>query len=168
MWSSVQERVLRQHPRKPVFLSELLAQGFGALVALDLTISARHLHELPEPLSARAGRPFPEALERLVLDCLEKQPERRPQSAREFVGRLEPIGGEAWNASDAEAWWSKHGNEVRAGRAPRRERVVPSRSIWSGNERVCRRGRCLRDDERDQRRAIPEPHRPSSRSSSSD
>jgi serine/threonine-protein kinase len=74
----------------------------------------KQLHEIPESPSARSGRPLPEALERLVLDCLEKLPERRPQSAREFLQRLAQVSAEAWDASQAEAWWREHGSSVRA------------------------------------------------------
>jgi serine/threonine-protein kinase len=40
-----------------------------------------HLHELPVSPSSRIGRPLPADLERLILGCLEKEPERRPASA---------------------------------------------------------------------------------------
>jgi len=40
-----------------------------------------HLYEQPAPLSQRAGRAVPSDLERVVLWCLEKRAEDRPQSA---------------------------------------------------------------------------------------
>jgi serine/threonine-protein kinase len=82
-------------------------------------VCSKHLYQIPESPSARSGRPLPEALERLVLDCLEKQPERRPQSAREFLTRLAQVHAEPWDSNQAEAWWREHGSSVRArSRAP--------------------------------------------------
>jgi serine/threonine-protein kinase len=46
----------------------------------------RHTTEAPQPPSRH--RPLPEALEQLILDCLEKDPDRRPQSARIVGERL--------------------------------------------------------------------------------
>jgi serine/threonine-protein kinase len=47
-----------------------------------------HLAEKPEPVSAlRPG--IPAALEAAVLQCLEKDPDRRPQSAAELLSRLD-------------------------------------------------------------------------------
>ncbi len=83
-----------------------------------IEVCSKHLHEIPEPPSLRAGRALPEALDRLVLDCLEKQPARRPQSARELGRRLDPIRHEPWSASDAEAWWGANGAGVRAPSVP--------------------------------------------------
>jgi len=75
-------------------------------------VCSKHLLQAPEPPSARAGRELPAALEQLVLDCLEKKPERRPQSAREFLERLSRARAEAWDAWQAEAWWREHGASV--------------------------------------------------------
>jgi serine/threonine-protein kinase len=75
-------------------------------------VCSKHLLQAPEPPSARAGRELPAALEQLVLDCLEKTPERRPQSAREFLERLSRDRAETWDAWQAEAWWREHGQSV--------------------------------------------------------
>jgi serine/threonine-protein kinase len=78
-----------------------------------IEVCSKHLHEIPQPPSARAVQPLPEALDRLVLDCLEKQPERRPQSAREFLERLARVNAGPWDRSQAEAWWREHGSIAR-------------------------------------------------------
>jgi eukaryotic-like serine/threonine-protein kinase len=78
-----------------------------------IEVCSKHLLELPEPPSVRGGRALPPALERLVLDCLEKKPDHRPQSAREFLERLSHAGAEAWGAREAEAWWHEQGARVR-------------------------------------------------------
>jgi len=68
-----------------------------------------HAQTPPAPPSARTELPIPEALDRLVLSCLAKDPAGRPQSARELSGRLAQIGlaGE-WTAERARAWWEQH------------------------------------------------------------
>jgi serine/threonine-protein kinase len=57
-----------------------------------------HLHEKPQAPSRRLGRALPAQLEQLVLGCLEKAPEARPQSASDLrhafqgmVGSLETM-----------------------------------------------------------------------------
>ncbi|MBK5187746.1 MAG: protein kinase [Gemmatimonadaceae bacterium] len=54
------------------------------------SLFAAHLIELPPPLSH--SRPdVPEALEQLVMHCLAKDPEDRPQHARDLLGKLDAI-----------------------------------------------------------------------------
>ncbi|MDG4789212.1 protein kinase [Micromonospora sp. WMMD1102] len=50
----------------------------------------QHVHDRPTPLRGLRGD-VPEAVERLVLDLLEKAPEDRPVSAQEVFGRLSPF-----------------------------------------------------------------------------
>jgi eukaryotic-like serine/threonine-protein kinase len=78
-----------------------------------IEVCSKHLLEQPEAPSVRRGGDIPEALERLVLDCLAKKPEQRPQTARDFLQRLASAGGEPWTARHAEAWWLEHGLRVR-------------------------------------------------------
>ena len=77
--------------------------------ATVVEVCTHHLHTLPDPPSVKLGRPLPADLEAVVLACLEKQPERRPQSAAELVERLEACrsAGE-WGESEARAWWATH------------------------------------------------------------
>jgi serine/threonine protein kinase len=49
----------------------------------------RHTTEAPRPPSEH--RPLPAALEKLILDCLAKEPEMRPRSAREVAERLDAV-----------------------------------------------------------------------------
>jgi eukaryotic-like serine/threonine-protein kinase len=45
----------------------------------------------------------------VILSCLEKQPERRPGSARELCDRLERCDVHPeWTNVQAETWWSEH------------------------------------------------------------
>ncbi len=71
-------------------------------------VLGQHLHMEPEPPSKRLGQELPEGLERLLLDCLLKAPSERPQSAREFLGRLNACSLPPWEEVDAVTWWATH------------------------------------------------------------
>jgi eukaryotic-like serine/threonine-protein kinase len=59
--------------------------------------------------STRTEMPIPAALDRLVLECLSKDPNQRPQSAKELARRLEHVDGVGeWTEDQARAWWAKH------------------------------------------------------------
>jgi serine/threonine-protein kinase len=66
-----------------------------------------HLQKSPVPPSGRIGLPIPAALEQLVMKCLAKKPEDRPESAEALVRSLAgaEVGG-AWTQEDAERWWN--------------------------------------------------------------
>jgi serine/threonine-protein kinase len=59
----------------------------------------------PAPPSRRAPGPVPPALDRLILDGLAKDPERRPASAAAMAAALAAIDGERWCEPQAAAWW---------------------------------------------------------------
>src|SRR5262249_42744359 len=70
-------------------------------------IVSSHLHMAPEPPSKRAPTAVPDELDALILECLEKAPERRPASAQELGQRLRDIPvGEPWSDRQAAAWWA--------------------------------------------------------------
>jgi serine/threonine-protein kinase len=69
----------------------------------------KHAEAEPVPPSRRTERAIPDALERAVLACLEKDPDRRPASAdalAELLGAV-PLEG-AWTAVRARTWWRVH------------------------------------------------------------
>jgi eukaryotic-like serine/threonine-protein kinase len=67
-------------------------------------LCAHHLHTPPPPLSNRL--PIPNDLERVVLTCLAKKPEQRPESALALGQALERCrDAHSWSERDAEAWW---------------------------------------------------------------
>jgi serine/threonine-protein kinase len=73
-------------------------------------VCSHHLHSRPEPPSSRLGGPVPPDLEALLLGCLEKDPARRPEGARDLRRRLEAcaaFGG--WTEEQARAWWERNG-----------------------------------------------------------
>ena len=76
---------------------------FAGATPVDILIE--HVRTPPQPPSRKSGLPVPPALEELVLACLEKDPARRPQSARELATRLEAIRLEPWTPARAAAWW---------------------------------------------------------------
>ncbi len=74
-------------------------------------VCSQHLHQVPEPFSER-GVSVPAALESLVLACLEKDPDRRPQTAADLRTRLDACTVDSWNSDSARAWWLQHQPEI--------------------------------------------------------
>lgn len=67
-------------------------------------ICSGHLHrEPPRPSDLAPG--IPHDLDAIILSCLAKKVEARPQSARELLSRLSTCGVSSWTPEDAEAWW---------------------------------------------------------------
>jgi eukaryotic-like serine/threonine-protein kinase len=69
-------------------------------------ICSHHIHTIPDRPSARLAREgrasMPEELEEIILGCLEKKPEARPQTAREIGERLRTLqSAHPWSADDA-------------------------------------------------------------------
>jgi hypothetical protein len=101
-------------------------------------ICAKHVHAEPIAPSLRAPFAIPEKLEKLVLSCLEKDPVKRPASARELIAALDACDDcPPWTAEDAFAWWRERGNAIRAGKQatalasidqPRALAVAPART----------------------------------------
>jgi eukaryotic-like serine/threonine-protein kinase len=78
-----------------------------------LEVCARHLHAEVVAPSKRADREVPPALEALILECLAKDADARPQSAGALAARLATIEGAGWSESDAREWWSLHRGKLR-------------------------------------------------------
>jgi serine/threonine-protein kinase len=78
---------------------------------------AHHLHSQPEPPSKRLGRSVPADLERLLLDCLEKDPSRRPQSATDLQRRVRECRDYGrWDRERAHRWWLENGERLKGDR----------------------------------------------------
>jgi len=74
-----------------------------------IEICSHHLHTAPLPPSSRLGQPVPSKLERVVLSCLEKDPEKRPSSAHDLAAAIlvcDDVG--EWGEREALAWWAAH------------------------------------------------------------
>jgi len=84
----------------------------GKLVFESDTPMAMLLHHAqtrPTPPSERTETEIPAALETIILQCLEKDPNDRPGSAEELAGMLERAGlSTAWNQERARDWWDLH------------------------------------------------------------
>ncbi|HEX2798978.1 MAG TPA: serine/threonine protein kinase, partial [Thermoanaerobaculia bacterium] len=72
-----------------------------------------HASTPPVPPSKRVATPVPPELERVLLACLAKEPNERPESARALDGRLaEIVLPEPWTRELAERWWSRNAAAV--------------------------------------------------------
>jgi hypothetical protein len=81
-------------------------------------ICGHHLHTSPVPPSDRLGRNPSPSLERLILACLEKSPDKRPRDAMAMVAALSACTDTPpWNAEQASAWWAKSRERVLLARA---------------------------------------------------
>ncbi len=78
---------------------------FDGKSVIELCI--KHLHEAPAPLSARGVNVSPE-LEAIVLACLAKDPDHRPQTAAALRRQLEATPVTPWDAENARTWWLQH------------------------------------------------------------
>jgi eukaryotic-like serine/threonine-protein kinase len=81
--------------------------------ATVIEVCSHHLHTVPEPPSARLGQTLPARLEAVILSCLEKNAERRPQSAQALAAALlacDDVG--PWTEREALAWWADHCEHV--------------------------------------------------------
>jgi len=75
----------------------------------SMEMLASHINEAPRPVSIATLTPIPEALENLVMQCLEKDPSDRPRSAREILQALDKIDIERpWTQDRATVWWNAH------------------------------------------------------------
>ena len=85
-------------------------------------VCGHHLHTTPEPPSRRLDAPVPGDLEALLLDCLEKEPSKRPESAAVLRQRLRSCRafGE-WDGERARRWWSDHSAGLQERRASQAE-----------------------------------------------
>ena len=82
-------------------------QVFDGTTAMQ--IMAKHLQTAPVPPSARGAFAIPADLDELLLACLEKRPDDRPQTATELAQRLSAIDREPWTQRHAEEWWLAKG-----------------------------------------------------------
>jgi CHASE1-domain containing sensor protein len=74
-----------------------------------LAVILAHVDEKPTPPSTLSEFEIPPGLESIVLSCLEKEPDRRPQSAEELASRLDAdLGTAKWTQASARHWWEAH------------------------------------------------------------
>jgi serine/threonine-protein kinase len=69
----------------------------------------QHAQAPPPPLSGRAPRPVPAALEAAIMACLSKDPAQRPASADRLAELLDQsVDGSPWSDADAREWWKRN------------------------------------------------------------
>ena len=69
----------------------------------------QHVQAKPVPPSQRSELPVPRELDELVLSCLEKDPDKRPQNAGVLLQLARGChNGETWDQSAARSWWEAH------------------------------------------------------------
>ena len=70
----------------------------------------KHIQSEPAPPSRVSEVPIPPELDRVILDCLAKNPEDRPQGMSAVFCSLNAVPlREPWTAARAEEWWQSHG-----------------------------------------------------------
>jgi serine/threonine-protein kinase len=83
----------------PVFESD---SAIGLMMA--------HLDATPVRPSLRTELPIPARLETLVLECLAKKPEDRPQTIEALEERLaDAMPPNNWSQRESREWWTRHG-----------------------------------------------------------
>ena len=74
-----------------------------------LAMAVAHVKAPPMPLSRRSEMPIPKDLEAVIMQCLEKDPARRPPTAEALANTLlECDCGTLWGAAAARDWWDEH------------------------------------------------------------
>jgi eukaryotic-like serine/threonine-protein kinase len=80
---------------------------FEAQTRADMLVM--HAHQKPVLPSKRIDKPLHPALEALVMQCLEKNPNKRPQTARELSDALGALQFEhPWTDERATLWWKQN------------------------------------------------------------
>ena len=77
-----------------------------------IEICVQHVNAKPVPPSIRLGGDISHALETLILQCLAKHPDDRPQTAEIFLNRLAMCDVQAWPRQEAAAWWTQNATRL--------------------------------------------------------
>ncbi len=101
-------------------LYALGAVGYHLLTGVDvfagpnvIEIIADHLHSIPQPPSQRVAFAIPTDLERVIMSCLQKDPNARPASARALRMALLACSVPSWSEADARSWYAQYGEAMR-------------------------------------------------------
>jgi eukaryotic-like serine/threonine-protein kinase len=69
----------------------------------------QHANAIPVPPSQVSELDIPTGLDSVILACLAKHPEDRPQNAGELARQLAAaVRGDRWNEERAHRWWDRH------------------------------------------------------------
>jgi DNA-binding NtrC family response regulator/putative methionine-R-sulfoxide reductase with GAF domain/plasmid stabilization system protein ParE len=73
----------------------------------------QHVQAQPVPPSTRSELSIPKSFEAILMMCLEKDPAKRPSSARQLDAQLAQVAREApWTNERAQQWWESHAPEA--------------------------------------------------------
>ena len=93
-------------------------------------ICRKRLEEEPMPPSTRIGRPICPHLEALIMRCLERDPEARPQSAHELMTLLAAIPSIVeWNVEHRAAWWVAHRETINQARTAELQPIASAEAV---------------------------------------
>ena len=67
-------------------------------------------HVINEPPRKIKNKVIPIKLTKVIMKCLDKRPENRPDSLHELIDALEQFDHASWNQKLAKEWWQKHLN----------------------------------------------------------
>ena len=74
-----------------------------------MALCAMHASQEPTPPSERLGLALPQDLEGLILACLAKQPQDRPENALALRDALHGCADAyGWRRRDANEWWDEY------------------------------------------------------------
>jgi eukaryotic-like serine/threonine-protein kinase len=80
---------------------------FDGTSAIDICM--HQVNTPPQSPSTRLGRSVAADLEAVLMSCLEKNPQDRPQTTRDLAQQLAACGdAQAWTTADAEVWWGEY------------------------------------------------------------
>jgi serine/threonine protein kinase len=68
----------------------------------------QHVQAEPIPPSQRTELPIPRELDEMVMACLQKDPNKRPQNAEELFQIATRQCCDGWNFNMARTWWERH------------------------------------------------------------
>jgi len=89
-------------------------QVFMGKTPMEIILS--HVGKEPIPPSNFMTQPLDAELERLVLDCLAKEPDKRPRDGLELQQRVRAIHmEETWDENAARRWWHENWSGIEAG-----------------------------------------------------
>ncbi len=84
----------------------LLTGGYVFEAESGVAMIVEHVKTAPVPPSTRTELAVPEELDRIVLRCLEKEPDARYQSVRELAADLARVPlSQPWTSARALQWW---------------------------------------------------------------
>jgi serine/threonine-protein kinase len=82
-----------------------LAAGQLVFSGTAVATMMAHLRDDPVPPSQRTELGVPDDLEQVILRCLDKNPDARPQTADELAALLAACDSGGWTDADARRWW---------------------------------------------------------------